>query len=55
MKKFKTKEEKDNFVAPDFCLAEVSQDKWLAGGMLAGGSISDLEECFKRYNYKRIR
>jgi CYTH domain-containing protein len=51
---FKTKEEKDKFLAPDFCLAEVSQDKWLAGGMLAGGEISGLEELFKKYNYKKI-
>ena len=51
---FKTKKDKDSFVAPDFCLAEVTQDKWLAGGMLAGGKCSDLEKVFKKYKYKKI-
>lgn len=51
---FKTKEEKDNFKMPDFCLADVVQDKWLAGGILSGKKYSDLEKAFKKYNYKKI-
>ena len=52
---FKTKEEKENFMATDFCLAEVSQDKWLAGGILAGKGYKDIEKVFKKYNYKKIK
>lgn len=51
---FKTKEEKDNFTPPDFCLAEVTQDKWLAGGVLAGGNYPALEKYLNKYNYKKI-
>lgn len=51
---FKTKEEKENFVAPEFCLAEVTQDKWLAGGILAGGNYKDTEKFLEKYNYKMI-
>ena len=51
---FKTKEEKDNFLMPDFCLADVSQDKWLAGGLLAGKSYVDIEKVFEKYNYRKI-
>jgi CYTH domain-containing protein len=51
---FKTKEEKEKFIAPDFCLAEVSQDKWLAGGMLAGGNYLEAQKFLEKYNYKKL-
>ena len=49
---FKTIEEKENFVPLDFCLAEVTQDKWLAGGMLAGGNYEDAKQFLDKYGYK---
>jgi len=52
---FTDRNKKDEFVMPDFCLADVGQDKWLAGGILSGKSYSDLEKAFKKYNYKKIR
>lgn len=51
---FETMDEKDRFIMPDFCLAEVTQEKGLAGGMLAGKKYSDLEAALKKYGYKKI-
>lgn len=52
---FTDKKEKDEFIMPEFCLADVGQDKWLAGGILSGRGYSDLEKSFKKYNYKKIK
>ncbi|HAN08987.1 MAG TPA: adenylate cyclase [Clostridiales bacterium] len=52
---FETPEEKNAFIIPDFCLADVSQEEFTAGGMLAGKSYSDIEEDLGRYNYKKIK
>jgi len=52
---FTNRKEKDEFIMPDFCLADVVQDKWLAGGILSGKKYSDLEKAFKKYNYKKIK
>jgi CYTH domain-containing protein len=51
---FKTREEKEKFQMPDFCLLDVSQDEWLAGGMLAGKSYSEIEKHLEKYSYKKI-
>jgi len=51
---FTNRKEKDKFMMPDFCLADVVQDKWLAGGILSGKKYFDLEKAFKKYNYKKI-
>lgn len=51
---FETKDQKDNFQMPDFCLADVTQEKAFAGGMLAGKKYADIEEDLKKYNYKKI-
>jgi len=51
---FDDRTKKDTFKMPDFCLADVVQDKWLAGGILSGKKYSDLEKAFKKYNYKKI-
>ena len=41
---FTSIEEKDNFRIPDFCLVEVTDEEFLAGGMLCGKYYEDLEE-----------
>src|SRR3989344_722894 len=41
---FKTAREKDVFVMPDFCLAEVTQEKFCAGGMLCGKKYEDIKK-----------
>ena len=38
-------EEKDAFVAPDFCLVEVTQELFIAGGMLCGKRYADRTSC----------
>jgi len=47
---FKTVEAKNAFVMPDFCLADVTQEKVAAGGMLAGKKYSDIEPTLNKYN-----
>lgn len=44
--------EKNNFVAPDFCLAEVTQEEFIAGGYLAGKKFQDITKQLKKYGYK---
>ncbi len=51
---FEVEDEKDNFEMPEFCLAEVTQEKFIAGGMLCGKSYEDIEEDLKKFNYKKI-
>lgn len=51
---FKTIEEKNNFCLPDFCLAEVTQERFTAGGILAGKKYGDIEEELKKYDYKKF-
>lgn len=52
---FKSSDEKNAFVAPSICLAEVSQEEMLAGGILAGKSYGDIEPTLNKYGYERIR
>ena len=51
---FKTDEEKNNFEKPDFCLVDVTQEEFTAGGMLAGKKYSDIEEKLNKFNYTTI-
>ncbi|MEK7077023.1 MAG: hypothetical protein AAB967_02220 [Patescibacteria group bacterium] len=51
---FASEEEKDAFVMPDFCLADVTQEKFLAGGTLAGKSYADIEDGLKRFGYSPL-
>jgi CYTH domain-containing protein len=51
---FNSMEEKDSFKMPEFCLAEVTQDEALAGGMLCGKSYSNIESALKKYGYRKL-
>ncbi len=51
---FETTEEKDSFKIPEFCLADVTQDKFIAGGMLCGKSYKDIENELKQFKYKKL-
>ena len=51
---FKTREEKDAFVMPDFCLAETTQELFCAAGWLAGKKYSDIEPFLNTYGYKKV-
>jgi len=51
---FETIEEKDAFIMPDFCLADVTQEKFTAGGMICGKTYEDIEDNLKRYKYQKL-
>ena len=51
---FESREEKDKFKTPDFCLADVTQEKFAAGGILAGKRYSDLQSVLEQRGYKKI-
>ena len=51
---FEKEEEKQAFSMPFFCLADVTQEEFIAGGMLCAKSYSDLEADLARFNYKKI-
>jgi len=51
---FNTIEKKDNFQMPDFCLAEVTQEDFIAGGMICGKSYEDIEKDLERFGYKKL-
>ena len=51
---FKTRKEKDNFKKPDFCLEEITQEKFIAGGVLCSKSYNDLKKELNRWGYKKI-
>ena len=52
---FDSIKEKNNFTMPDFCLADVTQEKGTAGGILAGKKYSDIQPTLDKYNYKMIK
>ncbi|MBU0625623.1 hypothetical protein KKF05_04745 [Patescibacteria group bacterium] len=50
---FDSIEEQTAFEMPDFCLADVTQEDFVAGGMLAGRSYEDIVEDLQRFDYKK--
>ncbi|MFH1978003.1 MAG: CYTH domain-containing protein [Candidatus Aenigmatarchaeota archaeon] len=51
---FEKEEEKNAFEMPEFCLVDVTQELFLAGGMLCGRSYSDIEEELKKFGYEKL-
>ncbi|MCK4775209.1 MAG: hypothetical protein KAT30_10505, partial [Candidatus Krumholzibacteria bacterium] len=39
---------------PAWCLADVSQEEFVAGGYVAGRSYKDIEKELARYNYRKL-
>lgn len=52
---FKTVEDLKDFQMPDFCLVEVTDEDFLAGGMLCGKSYKDIKKNLKRLKYKKLK
>lgn len=52
---FDSIEEKNNFVMPEFCLADITQEKSFAGGILAGKKYSDIKPSLDKYGYQKIK
>lgn len=51
---FESEEEKDSFQMPEFCLADVTLEKFTAGGMICGKSYSDIEGTLQKFSYKKL-
>ena len=51
---FEDEKTKDSFEMPDFCLAEVTTEDFIAGGVICGKSYEDVEKDLRRYNYKKL-
>lgn len=51
---FGSLEEKARFKMPKWCLVEVTQEKFVAGGMLCGKKYEDIEEDLGRFQYAKI-
>lgn len=51
---FNDPQAKAAFIAPDFCLAEVKQEAFIAGGMLCGKNYSDIEAQLCAFKYKKL-
>ncbi|RLE46997.1 hypothetical protein DRJ25_03400 [Candidatus Woesearchaeota archaeon] len=51
---FDSLSEKESFRMPDFCLADVTQEVFIAGGMLCGKSYADIEDNLKRFDYRKL-
>lgn len=51
---FANRDEQLAFKMPDFCLADVTQEAFAAGGMLAGKTYKDIEKDLAKYNYKPL-
>jgi len=45
---------KEELVMPSWCLADVTQEAWVAGGMLCGKRYEDVKEELKRHGYQRL-
>jgi CYTH domain-containing protein len=52
---FDSPEARNAFVMPDFCLADITQEEFVAGGMLAGKSYQDIAEKLKSFNYRPLK
>ena len=52
---FESEAEKAAFMMPDFCLADITQEDFIAGGMIAGKSYKDIEQNLRRFDYKKLQ
>ncbi len=52
---FDSVEKKSAFVMPSWCLVEVTQEKFIAGGMLCGKKYSDIDERLQKFGYQKIK
>lgn len=51
---FTNPEAQSKFEAPDFCLTEITQEEFIAGGYLAGKSYKDIENKLKKFNFEPL-
>jgi len=51
---FATIDEKDNFQMPDFCLVDITQEVFIAGGMICGKTYEDIEGNLAKFKYRKL-
>ena len=51
---FNTLAEKSAFKMPSIALADVTQEDFIAGGLLAGKTYNDIASELERFNYRRV-
>ena len=51
---FDSLDAKASFTPPDFILADVTQEDFIAGGLLAGKSYEDIAPELARFSYQRL-
>ena len=51
---FEKEEEKDSFNMPNFCLTDITQEVFVAGGMICGKSYEDIKDNLENFNYKKL-
>ena len=51
---FDSVEDKDSFGVPDFCLTDVTQEDFIAGGMICGKYYEDIFEKLNSFGYVRL-
>lgn len=51
---FDSLKEKMNFTPPEWCLAEVTQKEFIAGGMVCGKKYADLKDELRKFGYNKI-
>ena len=51
---FNSVKEKNEFSPPDFCLVDVTQEDFIAGGMLCGKRYEDIESKLNQLKYQKM-
>ena len=51
---FDSLDEKSAFTMPEFCLVDVTQEKYTAGGFLAGKNYSDIQSFLDKFHYQKL-
>lgn len=51
---FSSESAKESFVMPDFCLADITQETFIAGGVLAGKTYEDIRIELDQFMYEAL-
>lgn len=51
---FEAEKQKEAFTIPDWCLTDVTQERFVLGGQLAGKGYKDIEADLRAFNYKPL-
>ena len=51
---FENEDDMNNFSPPEYCLVEVTQEKFIAGGTLAGKSYEDMQNKLNTFKYIKL-